>query len=470
MKQIHRHTALAATSLTLVLLLMLSACSSFTNLVRSSVEGVPSWVYQPEAKANQTVFVGSGDDSIMFNARLEAYQDILAQLSLFLGGEVSQAYYRELSTTDAIAELGLKVTHEYEKTDQSGSHAYMLASAETAKLETRRTDILEEMLEREKSIGDLVSEAEEAYRANKDTQAVELYLQAAGIAASGVVSQKEYQLDALLDKAESLLSALRFSISRSDSRSATCTVYLRRRSRLLSPKVLNAPIEASFSARNSLGRNYIDSLLFNTVEDGFIDFLPYNPGIAGSGTIIFGVYLSDSLSALRDVVPEERLQTLQDTLDSIKVGFVYSMESPKQKDGLLADIHEYSDEGDLLLSHAAVDAMCAEFSIDSVSVDHMPVSASDGSSLEAEVRASGKTERYFMLGRVGVVDGRAVGDTFATVVSGSVQLWDLKTGTVIGDTDVIEAVAFGDRQEISDTAAFRKFGMIASYLLSSYLF
>lgn len=452
------------------LLLVLASCSSITNLVRSSVEGVPSWVYQPEAKVNQIVFVGKGNANVMFNARLIAYEDILNQLSSFVGEDVLGAYYRELTTTDAIVDLGLKITHEYEKVDQNGSNAYLMATADTAKIVSKRTDVFNAMLERDSTIADFIAKAETAYRSNKDVEAVRLYLQAAAVSATGLVSHKDHEVDALLEKAESIIASMRFTISKSDSSKATCTVFLRRKSRLLSPKVSNAPIKASFSARNSLGRNYVDSLIFNTADNGFISFLPYNKGIAGSGTIIFSIDLDDSLSSLQDLLTSDQMQVLKEVISENRVSFAYSLVSPLQDSGILADIHEYSFKGELLPSHVATEAMCSEFSIDSIYVEPTYVGASDGKELNAEIGKLGKKAKYFMLGRVGVVDEQLFGQKNTVVVSGTVQLWDLATGKILADTLDIEAVAFDNDLSKARNEAFRKFGMISSYLLSQYLF
>jgi hypothetical protein len=451
-------------------LLFFSSCSSISNLVRSSVEGVPSWVYQPEAKVNQIVFVGKGNGTVMFNARLSAYEDILSQLSAFVGEDVLQSYYRELTTTDSIPDLGLKITHEYEKVDQSGSNAYLMATAETSKLVSKRTDIFNAMLERDAAIAKYVSKAENAYRSNNDVEAIKLYLQAVAVSSSGMVSEKNHEVDALLVKAESIISSLRFSISKSDSSKATSIVYLRRKSRLLSPKVLNAPIKATFSARNSLGRNYTDSLLFNTAANGYISFIPYNQGIAGSGTIIFSIDLNDSLTSLQTLLTEEQMQQLTDSISENRVSFAYSLVSPLQNSGIFANIHEYTAKGELRASHVATEAMCSEFSIDSIYVEPKYVVASEETELLAEVKKLDKKAKYFLLGRVGVVDEQLFEDKNTVVVSGSVQLYNLDSGKTVGDTLEIEAVAFDNDLEKARDEAFRKFGMIASYLLTQYLF
>ncbi|MDD4574030.1 MAG: hypothetical protein PHR69_07430, partial [Sphaerochaeta sp.] len=69
----------------LIVLVLLSSCTSFSNLVRSQVEGIPSWVYNPVVSSNRTAFVGKGNTQLLFNAKLMAYEDILKQVSDFIG-------------------------------------------------------------------------------------------------------------------------------------------------------------------------------------------------------------------------------------------------------------------------------------------------------------------------------------------------------------------------------------------------
>ncbi|WP_320129561.1 hypothetical protein [uncultured Sphaerochaeta sp.] len=448
---------------------LFSSCSSISNLVRSSVEGVPSWVYEPEAAANQTIFVGKGEGTVSFNARLVAYEDIITQLSAYIGQDVKNMYYRELTTTDAIAVLGLKITHEYAKNDANTFASYLMATADTAKLVSKRTDVMNAMYKRDNDIEAMLSKAEQAYRFNKDIEAINLYLEAAVVSSGGMVSVKQHEVDALLEKAEAAISALRFSISKSDASKATCTVYLRRKSRLLFPKILNAPIEARFSARNSLGRDYTDTLMFNTANNGFIFFVPYNQGIAGSGTIVFGLDLSEAISRLQGIIPDVKIQKLIAAVDANRVSFAYSLVSPLQDGGLLADIHEYSIKGELLTSRTATEAMCSELSIDSVFADSQMVEATEGTDLKAEIAKLNKQARYFLLGKVGIIDEQLLGGKYTVVVSGSVQIWDLSKSESIADTREIEAVAFDVDPSKARGEAFRRFGMIASSLLTQYL-
>jgi hypothetical protein len=324
-----RYGLLFSGTLLLLLLTLFPSCTSFSNLVRSQVEGLPSWVYTPVVSASKTAFVGKGNTQVLFNAKLMAYEDILNQLSAFVGEPVQGLYYRELTTTDAIQAFGLNIVNEYSKTDlRSPAQFYLLATADTAKLESKRTSVYNAMLKRDKDIEELIRSADLAYRANNDIRAIMLYFDAALIASEGPVTSKKYEIDALLDKSITFISALRFSLSKSDPLKATATVQLRRKSRLLSPKVLNAPVVAQFEALNSLGERYADSLFFNTASDGIIQFVPHNYGLVGKGSIRFAVDFSSSLAQLEQKIPRESLAPLQAALEKSGIDFPYSLKSP----------------------------------------------------------------------------------------------------------------------------------------------
>ncbi|WP_321299752.1 hypothetical protein [uncultured Sphaerochaeta sp.] len=51
--------------------------------------------------------MGKGTAPVNYNARLLAYESILGQISAYVGEDVYDMYYRELTTTNAIAEFQL---------------------------------------------------------------------------------------------------------------------------------------------------------------------------------------------------------------------------------------------------------------------------------------------------------------------------------------------------------------------------
>jgi len=465
MKQRYRQHGLVFAVLLLSLSLFFS-CTSLSNLVRSQVEGLPSWVYTPVASANRTAFVGKGTTQVLFNAKLLAYEDILNQLSLFVGEPVLDTYYRELTTTDAIEAFGLNIVNEYSKTDpRSPSQFYLLATAETAKLESKRTNVYNAVLKRDNDIAALIQSADSAYRANNDIKAILLYFDATLIASEGPVSSKKYEVDALLAKSITFINALRFSLSKSDPLQATATVQLRRNSRLLSPKVLNAPVIAQFDALNSLGTSYADSLFFNTASEGDIQFVPYNYGLVGKGSIHFAVDFSSALSKLEQKIPQESLAPLYVALDKHGIGFSYSLISALAKKKIVADIREYEYTGTLRNTKEALSAFLDLYDSRGVAISPLSLAQEEVADIFAEVRQKAPGTSLVVKGKAGVVDETRIGDQIVVVVTGSVQLWNMDKNMLISDTLEVEAVAFATLPEEAKSKAFRRFGQISSSLL-----
>lgn len=467
------HIAKPAFSLLLVMFtfLLLSSCTSFSNLVRSQVEGIPSWVYTPNVRSNQTAFVGKGSATLAFNSRLIAYEDILSQISSYVGENVRDTYYRELTTTDAIQDLNLTITNEHIKEDpRSPVETFLLASSDTAKLDSKRSSVLNAILERDKIITDLLAQADSAYRANDDGKAINLYLEAALISSEGPVSARKHEVENLLEKATSFISSLRFSLFKPNDTNATTTVYLRRRSRLLSPKVLNAPIIAQFEARNSLGRTYTDSLFFNTSNKGFIDFIPYNQGLVSSGSIVFTVDFSASMEKLEAALPFEQVRALKEAIELCMISFPYTLVSPYKNAVLVADIHEYDTMGSLLPTKNALPSLIDEYAMDSLTVRPITLISEDPEDMFVELAQKTLNPSLLIVGRVGVVKQVNIGDKFTVVVSGSVQLWDPKQESIITDTKEVEAVAFASTLAEAQQEAFVRFGMIAAALSFPYLY
>ncbi|HHT79977.1 MAG TPA: hypothetical protein GXZ69_01880 [Spirochaetales bacterium] len=455
----------------LIVLVLFSSCTSFSNLVRSQVEGIPSWVYNPVVSSNRTAFVGKGNTQLIFNAKLMAYEDILKQVSDFIGEPVQDLYYRELTTTDAIEDFGLNIVNEYSKSDsRSPSQYYLLATADTAKLESKRTSVYNAVLQRDEDIAALIRKADSAYRANNDIEAIMLYFDAALIASEGPVTNKKYELDALLAKSITFINALKFSLSKSDPLQATATVQLRRRSRLLSPKVLNAPVVAEFDALNSLGARYADSLLFNTASEGFIQFVPYNYGLVGNGSIRFSVDFSSAMLTLAERIPQETLEPLQQALDKHGIDFSYSLVSGFASKKIIGDIREYEYTGTLRNTKEALSALLELYDSRGVTISPVSLIQEEEGDLYDEVALKAPGTNLVVRGKAGVVDESQIGDQSVVVVTGSIQLWDMSKRLLLSDTLEVEAVAFAPLAEDAKKKAFRRFGQISSSLLLSSFF
>lgn len=455
--------------ITLCLSLLVS-CTSFSDLVRAQVEGLPSWVYSPQNRSDQVSFVGKGSAPLVYNARLLAYEDILQQISTYIGENVRATYYRELTTTNAIADFGLTISNEYERGEQRSYQVFLLARLNQTLLANRRSIVAEQILKRDAAIEALVRSADQAYRANDDTQAIRLYLEAAILASEGPVNVKRHEAAELALKAQAFIEALRFSFRNEQPNTATVDVYLRRKSRLLAPKVLNARVNGSFEARNSLGRNYTDFLQFNTSINGFFPFVPYNQGLLKEGQVTFRVDFSDLVPKLSSSLAPELLTPILSAMEKATISFPYALKMRYADLILPSSIQEFSIEGVLLPGSAALSSFSLELELDGVATEELTLTTADLEEQVGEIRSRLPKAKQAILGTVGVATQERVRADWVVVVSGQVVLYDLNPLKVVYDSQEVEAVASGATFEEARDEAFRRFGSIARYMVGAYMF
>ncbi|MDT3359251.1 MAG: hypothetical protein LIR47_07880, partial [Spirochaetota bacterium] len=330
--------------------------------------------------------------------------------------------------------------------------------------------VYNEMLKRDASIEELLKEADKAYRANDDTTTIRLYLEAAILASKGPVNVKKHELSNLLEKAETFIASLRLSLRDADPSKATVSVFVRRKSRLLSPKVLKASVHATFQARNSLGRPYTDFLQFNTASDGFFSFVPYNQGLQKSGQVIFSVDFSDLRNRISAELEAQAIEPVLAAMDACRIEFPYSVASPVTGQPIVALIQAFNQQGSLLPRSAALQTFTEELALDSVAVEQVFLRSVELEEQLGELQRLYPQGALALLGTVGVVTSERVREKHVVVVSGRVRVHDLSNQSVLYDTNEVEAVASGSTMEEAREAAFLRFGSIASYLVSAYLF
>ncbi|WP_321299750.1 hypothetical protein [uncultured Sphaerochaeta sp.] len=242
----------------------------------------------------------------------------------------------------------MTIASEYTVTEgRAGFDVYLLARMDEALLSGRRTSVYNQMIEREQAIEAILEKADQAYRSNDDTGAIKQYLEAAMLSAEGPVSERKFETETLVDKAISFIESLRFSLRNQVEEEAKVTVYLRRKSRLLSPKVLNASINATFQARNSLSETYSDFLQFNTASDGYFLFIPYNQGLVKDGQIVFSLDLASTIAQLEKTLPAELVANIREAVSAISITFPYTLTSTVSGKSILSEIQEFSQEGSL---------------------------------------------------------------------------------------------------------------------------
>ena len=185
------------------------------------------------------------------------------------------------------------------------------------------------------------------------------------------------------------------------------------------------------------------------------------------GQIVFSLDLASTIAQLEKTLPEDQVASIKEAVSAISITFPYTLTSTVSGKSILSEIQEFSQEGSLGRGTQALQVFNQELSLDDIMVEEIDLKQAD---IEDQLSAlQGEADLAF-LGSVGVVSEQQVRDRFVVVASGNVGLYDLLEGSLLFDTLSVEAVGSGESREEAQRVAFSRFGSIAAYLQSAWLF
>lgn len=455
--------------LALLLLFLSFGCSSLSTWVRSNLEGVPIWVYEPQVTRGQSAFVGSGSADTEIRARILAYESVLAQISTYIGEDVTGMHIAQLSSRGAVEEFRLRVTQEFVKTEDGLVRVWFLAVADREVLETARTEAEIQLLEQQEKMERLFADGTRYYRENKDLLAVQAYLDIAVIAHSLPVDRGEQRLSDAIDRIRAILEPLRLTVSSGNPEVPSTVVSLRRGSKGLSPRVAQAPVIARSSARNGMGELYEDTQRFMTDREGQFSYRSLNPTLVGAGTIVFEIGLHDQLKPLLEVNEELYIELTQ-LIESKRVGYPYRRSTRIGTQPLVIAVQEYSLQGQLLNTSDAGLTIARTLAKDGLATRVASLRADEDDEVTPLLLSAFPGSLFALNGNVGISHMK-VNERGATVsVTGEVSLINLTDGTVSGSTGAVTAQGFGSSIEEAQGVAFTRFGSIVTSLIHRYLY
>mgnify|MGYP001201087514 CR=1 FL=1 len=429
--------------------LLLVSCRSAKEL---SVFQTPSWTDTVEGRANQVFFHGEGRG-------LDPYRALFARIEEAIGSELDRRYLGELIDTGRIEDLGLMITNQY----RTGEEIVLQARASEELVDRLRTTLAKERQDRIDQIEELLRQANLAYKANDDTKTITRYLEAAMVASSGPVGEKRYEPEVLVAEAIRYIEPLEFFLTRSERSYARTTVILRRRTRLLAPRVLHASISATYEAYNALGALYEDTLYFNSHETGQLFFDPLNAAMKREGVITF--FLDLEIPPLA----QDLVLQVEEALKKVSIEFPYALSNALGPGSIGLSLEEYSISGDLLPSSYAKTAFSEGSKRDGIPILDVVLERAAESELEDLIRQIPKNVRYTIIGSVGVLSFDKALDDEIVVVSGSFILYDSVRSAILYHSQDIEAVGWGPTRSEAAARGFERFGSIAEYLLRTVL-
>ena len=287
-------------ALLLLTLVILTGCSSVKALVRSSISGLPFWVYNSSfgVDSSKVAFVGQGKAQTERQAELLAYSDILAQLSSYLGVDLGQEQYRELSVLGSISEFELTVNDTTTAYQDGETVVYIRAVGSANLLKEASSEETIRKNETAQEVEALILQGDEYIKDGEDLKGVSCYLQSMVLSYNQDYIDEEYSYSTIAKEIKNILNAISVTLISQNQDSATCTVQVTRKSVLVSSKVKSAEIKASYEAVDVTGVRYSDVFYYSSDDAGLVNFSPLNFTMVRKGTVKFSLDLDDEFQAL----------------------------------------------------------------------------------------------------------------------------------------------------------------------------
>ena len=456
--------------LLLAIALATTGCSSLSTLVRSNLEGLPIWVYEPQVGREQLAFVGKGIGQTEARARQLAYASILDQLSSYLGEDISSQANRELVANARIEAYQLRITQEFTSREGSNTAFYLLAVGSKPLLEEARTATLLLLQEQLAFIDTYSKQAAAAFRENRDLLAAEFYLEAACIAYQMELEKGIVQYRTLIEQVRKIFSRLSLSLLRSDQTIPSFSIAVRRGSARLSPRVVGAVLEASFESLDGLGNPYEDHEVFFSDSAGQAAFIPQNPGIVSEGNIVVRFKLGKVFDRLA-VLDADTAGELSALLEQKVLSFPYRRVSQKALENIVTAIMEYSLQGQLQNTDDAHQEFVKRYREQGLKMDSaLDYAVEEDEEFIDSVRIAFPNHSYLVMGKVGVMHTSTATAHTTVTVTGEISIIRLDTGTQIYSTEQFSAVGIDAEGEVAEREAFATFGKIGAGILTRELY
>ncbi len=385
--------------LPILVIILAASCSTFTLS-----EG-PEWIRMRPVRSGVVVFVGSGTGGNEAEARSAAYLDLLKQMSMDLGYEVTGLYYRELLSTDGIEELGTRITDRYSAPGDGRIHYFALAETPEERYYSSRSQEYAEALERTGTIAGYLDSALEAYRNNRDTESLAYILEALDESLSGPVTDPGHTPGNLLGRAMEILGNIELSL-RDPGPGTEVTVRMERAKGFFHPPVVSGMIRASYTMVDGEGNETGASVSAMTGDNGRVRFVKVNPYTVRRGSIGFSVDVpEDLLASIAAKAGEGFIEDFMSLLDEKTVRFDYADSGRLDSSSTIISVTSYDQDGMMMPGSEAAAAFSAFLS----SVYAQPftivqgIGDDEGEVLSYLRREYPGMEDYVIL-RIGIVD------------------------------------------------------------------
>lgn len=462
----------AAACLAVLCLMVCASCTSLSLEMKAQNEGLPVWVFSYDPPEGRMAFMGTGTDADVQRAGLKAYVDISNQLAEYLGAELTDDQFRELTSTSAISAFSLIIQNRAEKTVEGETTVYLLAVGSSSRLARSRSAVA---LEREQLINDLdalVLSAQECYQTERDVDAVKTFLKTAAIAYENDVTT--ISTDALITRVVNLIDNLQIRMTGIDASRASCRITVQRRYVILPSDIVNATIRATLSAGRGDGEVYQESYVFATGSSGYFDFLSPNGGLVNKGTVSFSLDLGEEYEYFKSVMPDSSVLQIEQSLRKKDMELEYELKSPFSGKQLALCVSEYNEtgdalafEGDLNPSTLMLSGLLAADGIETAPFDY----ASDDDDEDFYAYAASAVEGCTHVIRCDVAIGQVeeAGGRFWVIANGSLSI-STADGRVLDESGTVQTIAGAGTRDQAIREAFDLYVRIAFSRIRTFIY
>ena len=331
----------------LFLILIIFFLSSCTTL---SIKERPSWIDSVPEIPGERVFIASGVGGSEVEARSNAVLSVLSQMGEEIGYNLEDKYFRELFTTLTIVDLGARLADEYSWEIEGEWTVYVAVTALDETFNSARSPEFLEIQKSEEEIAALLSQSLDAYRNNRDREAVEKILEAAIISLSSEIKNEEYSPEVLFDRAIGYISNLRIENVKPsrDPPSGSLEFRVVRTKGLMYPVVENAIVECSYSALSLAGETEEFSHLARTNGKGRFVLNRTNPYAIHDSDIKMTMHIDEDLMfRLSLKAPQYLLDKLASAIEEGSLVFSNTFPSRQDVSSVVIALAEYNYDGSI---------------------------------------------------------------------------------------------------------------------------
>ena len=463
-----------------VVILLVSFLLFFVSCVSSSLSGIsvvkytplqtyPSWwTDKNKSTAKKLYFYAASERlSSPYLAKINAYETVLNDISLVIESDIKERYMAEFISLSEIADLNAVVDdmifYEY---SPSSYECLVKVSCPTDILFTKGVISKEEFEKRRESISSLRKQASDAYRNNRDYEALNLYIQACLIAENYTLFDGDDSFENLSAKAERIVKNSYLSLENSRNPSEGQTFVMKRNFGIIHPVIKGARIEASLT----YVQNNVNSV-YTTDENGRFVYLTSLQSDKAEGSVEFGLLLPHSISLFKTKRGEEFVKALRNAASRNKITLSYDNERRITEDNISVLILFYDENTALTERKKAkdyfIDKIEASGKIKVEEITDYVVNSEEQGAKDAKSVAldTDFASRFVIvvIGKVDEVSNIPVSSEKAVHIKLDVAMADTSAKKLLYSSTTIDGVGY-DRNE--DEACEKAFIMSLDYLYS----